>query len=259
MALACLGTPATALGAVIEVSGLSFSDERGGFQLVQGWGRGTQEDPIVLVEEVTGTGPVVLTVRGLTPDFGNRATTHHTAGFVLLKVVRNLTLQTWSFYTLELRQHVDYMSPDADGLSFGQGSEAITQFSSNSYRRTRAWTDPFDGVQFSDGLVQPGETAEFRIVVTDSTPRKLFYLVQVPESHLAQGPGPPGAAGVERQNAASSQTVEAGLAARNAESALDRGLVRGLDLGHHVRFGGRVGQAVDAALAIDQLQTVGDP
>ena len=50
----------------ITLGGLTFSDELGGVRLERGWGSGSLDDPIVLVEEITGDGPAILIVRGMT-------------------------------------------------------------------------------------------------------------------------------------------------------------------------------------------------
>ena len=55
-----------------HVDGLTFSDELGGVRLQRGWGSGSLDDLFVLVEEITGDGPAILIVRGMTHRFGNR-------------------------------------------------------------------------------------------------------------------------------------------------------------------------------------------
>ena len=80
----------------ITLDGLTFSDELGGVRLEQGSGTGSLADPFVLVEEITGDGPAILIVRGMTHRFGNRVGSHHDVGFALTKTVRNGTGQPWS-------------------------------------------------------------------------------------------------------------------------------------------------------------------
>ena len=95
----------------ITVDGLTFSDELGGVRLEQGWGSGSLDDPIVLVEEITGDGPAILIVRGMTHRFGNRIRSHHEVGFALTKLVRNGTGQPWTLFNVELREFFDLRQP----------------------------------------------------------------------------------------------------------------------------------------------------
>jgi hypothetical protein len=169
----------------ITVDGLTFSDELGGVRLEQGWGSGSLDDPIVLVEEITGDGPAILIVRGMTHRFGNRIRSHHEVGFALTKLVRNGTGQPWTLFNVELREFFDHASPFGDGLSFGQASDAGRPFASDRFVETIETREPFDGVEFADGLVEPGETVALSFVITDTTPRWEFYLLQKRDSPLA--------------------------------------------------------------------------
>jgi hypothetical protein len=177
----------------ITLDGLTFSDELGGVRLEQGWGSGSLADPFVLVEEITSDGPAILVVRGMTHGFGNRIGSHHDVGFALTKMVRNGTGQPWSLFNLELREFFDRESPFGDGLSFGQATVAGRPFRSDRFGETLETTEPFDGVQFLNGLVGPGETVTVSVVITDTTPRWEFYLLQKRDSPLADaGRGPAG-------------------------------------------------------------------
>jgi hypothetical protein len=176
----------------VTLDGLTFSDELGGVRLEQGWGGGSLEDPFVLVEEITGDGPAILIIRGMTHRFGNRIRSHHDVGFALTKLVRNGTGQPWSLFTLELREFFDHPSPFGDGLSFGQATDAGRPFRSDGFTESIETREPFDGVQFFDGLIAPGETVALTVVVTDTTPRWDFYLLQKRDSPLAGEPRPDG-------------------------------------------------------------------
>jgi hypothetical protein len=169
----------------ITLAGLTFSDELGGVRLERGWGSGSLDDPIVLVEEITGDGPAILVVRGMTHRFGNRIRSHHEVGFALTKLVRNGTGQPWTLFNVELREFFDHASPFGDGLSFGQASDAGRPFASDRFVETIETREPFDGVEFVDGLVEPGETVALSFVITDTTPRWEFYLLQKRDSPLA--------------------------------------------------------------------------
>jgi hypothetical protein len=176
--------------APLTLEGLTFSDELGGIHLEQGWGTGSLDDPFVLVEEITGDGPAVLVVRGMTHRFGNRIRSHHDVGFALTKIVRNRTDEPWSMFTLELREFVDYPSPFGDGLSFGQASDVGRPFFADRFAENVETREPYDGVAFYGGVVEPGETVMLSLVITDTTPRWDFFLLQKRDSPLARAPGP---------------------------------------------------------------------
>jgi hypothetical protein len=180
------GLPAWADPVALE--GLTFSDELGGLEIVEARGRGSLEDPFVLVEDVTADGPAILVIRGMTHRFGNRIRSHHEIGFALTKIVRNRTEQPWSLFNLELRELLDSASPFGDGLSFGQATDAGRPFRSDRFAESLETREPFDGVQFYDGLVPPGASVAISVVVTDTTPRWEFYLLQSQDSPLAAAP-----------------------------------------------------------------------
>lgn len=185
------------LGCVVPVAakqltldGLTFSDELGGVQILEGWGSGTLDDPFVLVEEITEHGPAILTIRGMRHRFGNRIRSHHDVGFALTKIVRNSTEQPWSLFNLELREFLDRSSPFGDGLSFGQASKVGRPFHSDSFTETIETREPFDGVSFHNGVIEPGQTVALSFVVTDTTPRWEFFLLQKRDSPIADAAPP---------------------------------------------------------------------
>ena len=179
---------APALADPVVLEGLTFSDELGGLTIVEARGRGSLEDPFVLFEDVTTDGPAILVIRGMTHRFGNRIRSHHDIGFALTKVVRNRTDQPWSLFNLELREFLDYASPFGDGLSFGQSTEAGRPFRADRFAENLETREPFDGVQFYSGLVPPDGAVAISVVVTDTTPRWQFYLLQSQDSPLAAAP-----------------------------------------------------------------------
>ena len=176
----------------LTLDGLTFSDEFGGVEIVEGWGTGTLDDPFVLVEEITEHEPAIIVVSGMTHRFGNRIRSHHDIGFALTKIVRNRTEQAWSQFDLELRELLDHPSPFGDGLSFGQATEAGRPFAADRFADYIETYEPYDGVTFFDGAVEPGETVVLNVVITDTTPRYQFYLLQKRDSPLARVPDWPG-------------------------------------------------------------------
>ncbi|MEM7021426.1 MAG: hypothetical protein AAF637_02430, partial [Pseudomonadota bacterium] len=157
-------SPGLPRAAPVTLEGLTFSDELGGVEILEAWGTRTIEDPFVLVEEINEFGPAILVIRGMSHRFGNRIRSHHEVGFALTKIVRNRTEQTWSLFTLELREFVDHPSPFGDGLSFGQASDAGRPFLADSFSSNVETREPYDGVSFYDGGVGPGETVVLHVV-----------------------------------------------------------------------------------------------
>jgi hypothetical protein len=188
--LLALGAAAGLHARELTLEGLTFSDELGGVELLDGWGSGTLDDPIVLVESITGTGPATLIVSGMTWRFGNRIRSHHEIGFALTKIVRNDTAEPWSIFNLELREFEAYASPFDDGLSFGQASLAGRPFSSDRLASVTDIQEPYDGISFSDGMIAPGEEVTVSFVVTDTTPRYDFYLLQRRDTPISEHSAP---------------------------------------------------------------------
>ena len=182
--------PSLSSAAELKLGGLTFSDELGGVRLIEGWGTGTLDDPVVLVEEITDHGPAILIVRGMRPQFGNRIQSQHDVGFAVTKVVRNATELPWTLFNLELREAINRESPFGDGLSFGQATEAGRPFVSDRFSNNFETREPYDGIQFSDGIVEPGETVVMQFVITDTTPHFKFYLMQKRDSHFVDADPP---------------------------------------------------------------------
>jgi hypothetical protein len=189
--LACLGLALSAGPLAAEdfaAGGLHFSDELGGFHLISVSGSGSLSDPIVVVEEVTEPGPVVLTIRGQQMIFSDDAPPRKAAfiNLAVIKVVINSTQQVWTGYDLELEEELRKPSPYEDGLSFDQlGSFADEPFTSDSFALTHRLPEPYDRVHFYDGSVDPGAAVRFNLFITDPTPAPEFYLLQEPHLIIA--------------------------------------------------------------------------
>lgn len=170
------------------VEGVTFSDEQGGAVLRGVTGTGRVDDPFVVTEEITGDEPAILTVRGLSFVFGNRAQTSHSTGFAIVKIVTNATDRPWSGYALELQEMLGAPSPYGDGLSFAQGDERARTIASDRFPRIGATEEPHDGVAFTGGTVLPGETVSVSFFITDNSPVAAFYLIQHREDPVARAP-----------------------------------------------------------------------
>lgn len=177
--------PLAAHAEPVTLAGITFSDELGGVVLHRGWGRGTPDDPFVLVEDITDDGPAILVVRGLRGLAGNGAAAPLRNGFALRKIVTNRTGFDWHAFELELRQELAKPSSYEDGLSFAQATLAMRPFLSDRYVAVEMIDEPIDAVSFTGGLVRPGETVSVSAMITDYTPGDMFFLLQRRESPSA--------------------------------------------------------------------------
>ncbi|WP_119303256.1 hypothetical protein [Dongia deserti] len=174
----------SALAVEITHEGITFSDEGGGdegsgFTLLSVSGRGSLDDPYVIVEDVTGPRQAILTIRGL-KRVGNRIGTHHIAGIAVTKIVFNRSEGVWQNYQLELREILTRHSPYEDGLSFAQNTVIAGAFTASSFPNLQRFDEPQDTLGFSGKSVPPGESAQFSFLITDMSPVERFYLFQEP-------------------------------------------------------------------------------
>lgn len=179
-----LALPARA--AEFMAGGYSFSDELGGFRLLSATGSGTPDDPVVISEEIFEVAPVTLVIRNLT--LGNGRNGAIQAQLTLIKNVTNRTERVWAAFEMELQEILKRPSVYADGLSFKQFAALPPDVGSDSFAQNERRFEPYDRIEFLNGHVDPEATAEFRLVITDPTPRPEFYLVQDPKLLAAELP-----------------------------------------------------------------------
>ncbi len=91
----------------------------------------------------------------------------------------------WTEYEFELQEQLGIPSVHGDGLSFDQRRVNPENRSSDSFRIHDTDFEPNDRIVFSDGHVDPLETADFKFFVTDFTPKLEFYLRQDPRIPLS--------------------------------------------------------------------------
>lgn len=185
--------PGAARAEAWAAGGYSFSDERGGFRLLSASGGGTYGDPIVLVEEILGTGPAVLTVRRIPPEPNQQGTipAPPILSLAVIKIVINRSSRVWGGFDLELQEALSQPSPYGDGLSFDQMRSFDEMARSDSFATSRQLSEPYDRVRFAQGSVDPGAAARFNFYITDPTPVPEFFIVQEPRLLMARTP-PPG-------------------------------------------------------------------
>jgi hypothetical protein len=165
--------------------GLSFSDEPGGVRLLAASGTGTRDDPIVLVEEIIGSGPAVLEIRnGRTGHLDVSPAT----GFLTLSVVKIIVNRgpwRWAGFDLELMSAPDQPSVYSDGLSFDQPQSMQRIARADRFLQTEQEDEPFDRIRFDGGQVGPTEYLRLDFDIVDVNGTATFYLVQRPVILLA--------------------------------------------------------------------------
>jgi hypothetical protein len=171
--------------------GLSFSDEPGGVRLLAASGTGTRDDPIVLVEEIIGSGPAVLEIRnGRTGHLDVSPAT----GFLTLSVVKIIVNRgpwRWAGFDLELMSAPDRPSVYSDGLSFDQPQTFQRLARADRFVQTVQEDEPFDRIRFDGGQVDPGQYLRLDFDLVDVNGTAVFYLVQRPITLIARDVQPP--------------------------------------------------------------------
>jgi hypothetical protein len=165
--------------------GLSFSDEPGGARLLAASGTGSRDDPIVLIEEITGPGPAILEVRN---DRTGDLDVSPAIGFLTLSVVKivvNRGPWRWAGFDLELMTGPDQPSVYSDGLSFDQPRTFQRLAKADRFQQVVQEDEPFDRIRFDRGRVDPAEYLRVDFDLVDVNGTAVFYLVQRPIVLLA--------------------------------------------------------------------------
>ncbi len=166
--------------------GLSFSDELGGARLLAASGTGTAGDPIVLVEEITGAGPAILSVRNDRPGHLHVSPAIGFLTLSIVNVIANRGPWRWAGFDLELRTTPDQPSVYTDGLSFDQPQTFHRLAKADRFEQARQEDEPFDRIRFDGGNVDPRDDLRLAFDILDANGRAVFYLVQRPIVLLAQ-------------------------------------------------------------------------
>ena len=191
----CLHAAGTGAETLVA-GGYSFSDEMGGFKLKSVQGAGTRERPFVIVQELKSHAPAILTVRKLpeeqTPSISPRIAPSPGVQLKLEVIAINKTGRIWVGYDLELQEKLHIPSTHGDGLSFDQLRKKTADVSANKFASIDRFFEPHDRIHFFKGHVNPGDSLEFAVHVTDVTPTSIFYFVQEPRFLFAHRQSPPG-------------------------------------------------------------------
>ena len=177
MFIAATAPASVCTAAEFRAGGYSFSDELGGFRVLSATGKGTQDEPAIVVEELYAVAPVTLVIRNHDLVSGRPLQ----AQLVLIKHVRNRSNRVWAGFEMELQELLGKPSVYSDGLSFKQFAAAGDDVSSDSFEQNQRSFEPYDRIEFLKGHVDPGATAEFKTSITDPTPTSTFYLLQEPK------------------------------------------------------------------------------
>lgn len=177
------------LAETLKAGGLTFSDELGGFRLISATGSGRVSDPIILVEEITGLGPAVLTIRQsdpVKPGPPSRGVLLRS----LVKMVINRSAWRWSGFDLELRSETGQASVYSDGLSFDQIRAVTEPLQSDQFASARTQDEPFDRLRFDQGRVKPEQAVRLAFNLVDINRRPVFFLAQQPIVLMAEARDP---------------------------------------------------------------------
>ena len=179
-----------AWGLTITQAGVTFSDDLGGFRLLSVTGRGSQSDPFVITEEVTGQGAAVLQIEGFNEDGVGGDGALKGAGLFIRKIVVNATEVTWTAFDMELREKLEQPSGYLDGLSFGQMVRETRVNGADLLPNVLVRDEPYDAMIFSGGYVPPADSVAITAIITDITPVSPFYLIQHLQVDVVALPAP---------------------------------------------------------------------
>lgn len=164
----------------------SFSDELGGFKIRSVSGIGTKANPILIEQEMFSASPVTLVIRAVAKVNPAGQPGVFATGMMHMKFrTLNNSGIAWMEYEFELQEQLGIPSVHGDGLSFDQRRVNPENRSSDSFRIHNTDFDPNDRLVFTDGHVDPLETADFKFFITDFTPKLEFYIRQDPRIPLS--------------------------------------------------------------------------
>src|SRR5690606_17216913 len=112
----------------------SFSDELGGFRITSVTGNGTQDNPVVIAEEIASASPVTLVIRTIRPIRAVDFSGNYANGFLHVRLeIVNASRLAWVEFEFELQEQLHEPSLFGDGLSFDQRRTDARTISSDSF------------------------------------------------------------------------------------------------------------------------------
>ena len=148
----------------ITVNGITFVSKSENLTITNGVASGNE---VILYETVTGM-DVTMQVFGLYSYKNPDNIGDYPAAFWLTTIVTNSTESPWNFYDHELQRYLGVPSTDGDSLSFAQGTTEIRPWTSNKFSGVDEVVDERDYINFYDGIVEIGETVEFRYAISQT-------------------------------------------------------------------------------------------
>lgn len=184
-----IGTATSVQAVSLDIGGLRFGEISGNFNLVNG--RLDPDGFYTIEQEVYGPDTnLYMSIDG----FSRLCRRCSYVGIGFQSVLINLTGTPWIFVDHELQEVYGTPSPEADGLSFGQFLPQFRPFTSTRFSTSEEEIDVRDYVNFSGGVVAPGDSVVFRYIFTDTSPLDRFFLLQRPNFQPRVGlidPTPP--------------------------------------------------------------------
>ncbi len=86
----------------------------------------------------------------------------------------------WVEFEFELQELRGVSSVYGDGLSFDQRNVGSAHIDSDTFATHDRKFEPYDRLLFQSGTVDANLSVSFRLLITDLTPKPVFYLVQDP-------------------------------------------------------------------------------
>ncbi|MEM9277204.1 MAG: hypothetical protein AAGA76_01370 [Pseudomonadota bacterium] len=160
----------------------TFSDELGGFRIINVSGTGTRDDPVIIRQVFDSAYSGTLVIRSA-PTFRPRIHSDLGAprGTIYMHLVTtNNTNLPWVGFGFELQEKLDKASTYSDGLSFDQLSRRRDDIYSDRFLDFEDQFEPGDRLVYTNGIVNNRTTVATRFVITDFTPVPIFYLYQDP-------------------------------------------------------------------------------
>jgi hypothetical protein len=148
---------------------------------------GSSAEPWLIEEAMTGAGTLKFGDEPLGTDDDTGA--NKAAGKWFSKTVRNDTQDTWTSFELELQVTLGIPSPQADGLSFADGTPVALAFTSDVFPTYTRIDLVRDYLNFHGGSVLPSHSVTFNFAITDTAGNDPFYLLQTPNRSEIAEPG----------------------------------------------------------------------
>lgn len=158
----------------------TFSDELGGFSIVDVRGSGTKSDPVIITQDFTTVAESVLTIRPVPVNEGQYSFSSTWTALHLQLNIINRSPASWIGFRFELQEELGKASIYGDGLSFNQLTRDESGIVSSRFAKYEIEHEPGDRLVFNDGWVDQSQSVLFSVFLLDLTPGPVFYIEQLP-------------------------------------------------------------------------------